>query len=58
MVGLRGDAAQMFPVPPPPRESLQRGGGNPPPPQHPGPDSTPKAFPYPNISPNRIPNRQ
>ena len=34
------------------------GGGTPLPPQHSGPDSTPKAFPYPNTSPNRISNRQ
>ena len=38
------------------------GGGTtpntPPPPQHASPDSTSKAFPYPNTSPNRIPNRQ
>ena len=41
------------------RESLKGGGGGyPPPPQHSGRDSTPKAFPYPNTSPNRISNRQ
>ena len=41
------------------RESLEEGGGVPPsPPQHSGPDSTPKAFPHPNASPNRISNRQ
>ena len=34
------------------------GGGYPPPPQHSGPDSTPKAFPYPNTGPNRSSNRQ
>ena len=36
------------------------GGGvyPPPPPQHSGPDSTAKAFPSPNTSPNRISNRQ
>ena len=39
------------------RESLE-GGGPPSPPQHSGPDSTPKAFPYPHTSPNRISNRQ
>ena len=32
-------------------------GGYPPPPPH-CTDSTPKTFPYPNTSPNRIPNRQ
>ena len=43
----------------PGRASLERGGGYPPPPpQHSGPDSTRKAFPYPNTSPNRISNRQ
>ena len=41
------------------RGSLERGGrGNPPPPQHCSPHSTPKAFSYPNTSPNRIVNRQ
>ena len=44
--------------PPPPRESLEGGGRGTPPPQHSGPDSPPKAFPYPNTGPNRISNRQ
>ena len=35
----------------PPGNRLKRGGGVPLPPQHAGPDSTPKAFPYPNTSP-------
>ena len=34
------------------------GGGNSPPPQHYIPHSTPKTFPYPNTSPNRIFNCQ
>ena len=38
------------------RKSLEGGGGGLPPPNC--PDSTPKAFPYPNTSPNRISNRQ
>ena len=46
-------------APPRPGHRLKGGGGNPlPPPQHSGPDSTPKAFPYPNTRPNRISNRQ
>ena len=41
------------------RASLQGGGGvTPLPPQHSAPDSSPKAFPDPNTSANRISNRQ
>ena len=40
------------------RELLEEGGGGTPAPQHSGPDSPPKAFPYPNTGPNRICNRQ
>ena len=43
----------------PPGHRLKGGGGYPlPPPQHSGPDSTPKAFPSANTSPNRISNCQ
>ena len=40
------------------RESLEGGGEGGLPPKHSGLGSTPKAFPYPNPSPNRISNRQ
>ena len=38
--------------------ALKEGGGATPPKNNSGPDSTPKAFPYPNTGPNRISNRQ
>ena len=41
----------------PPGNRFNRG-EDPPPSQHSGPDSTPKAVPYPNTGPNRISNRQ
>ena len=50
--------APCSPPPPLPGNRWKGGRGIPLPPKHSGLDSTPKAFPYPNPSPNRISNRQ